>query len=229
MSKLNGGDMVEENKTNDEIPSIKSVKLDRGMTVDEVEKLLTAPMENRERAYYRAIYETFYRANELLQCNIEDYNKETGELVALHTKNKFNPRTKQYIKSPPKQMVISPTTQLLFKKIIGNRKKGAIFINNQGVRLSKTYLEVKINELATSIGIQKVASITPTGKEYHLVTIKALREAGERHCDLAGADSDVTARGSQHSAIVKEKHYKKAGWDEVQQQVRKYHPAFKED
>jgi hypothetical protein len=66
------------------------------------------------------------------------------------------------------------------------------------------------------------------GKEYHLVTLKALREAGERHCDLAGADSDVTARGAQHSAIVKEKYYKKAGWDEVQQQIRKFHPAFKE-
>jgi len=212
-------------QTQDKIPSIK---LDRGMSVDEVEKLLTAPMGNRERAYFRAIYETFYRANELLQCNIEDYNKETGELVALHTKNKYNPRTNQYIKSPPKQMLLSATTQLLFKKIIGNRKKGPIFINRQGVRLSKTYLEVYISDIATSIGIQKVTSITPSGKQYHLVTLKALREAGERHCDLAGADSDVTARGAQHSAIVKEKHYKKAGWDEVQQQVKKYHPAFKE-
>jgi len=27
---------------------------------------------------------------------------------------------------------------------------------------------------------------------------------------------------------VKEKHYKKAGWEEVQEQVRKYHPAFQE-
>jgi hypothetical protein len=86
---------------------------------------------------------------------------------------------------------------------------------------------MKIDEIATSIGIQKVAFITPTSKEYHLVTIKALRGAGERHCDLAGADSDVTARGSQHSTIVKEKHYKKAGWDEVQEQVKKYYPAFK--
>ncbi|MCJ7570957.1 MAG: hypothetical protein MUO82_03650 [Candidatus Thermoplasmatota archaeon] len=59
------------------------------MNKDEVEKLLTAPMPDRERAFYRAIYDTFYRANELLQCNIDDYNKETGELIALHTKNVF--------------------------------------------------------------------------------------------------------------------------------------------
>jgi len=216
--------MVSENKETNDLPSIK---LDRGMAVNEVEKLLTAPMGNRERAFFRAIYDTFYRANELLQCNIEDYNKETGEIVATHTKNKFNPKTKQTVISPPKQMILSDSTRLLFKKIIGNRKKGPIFVNKRGVRLSKTYFQMYIDDIATAIGIQKVAKITPTGKEYHLVTLKALREAGERHCDLAGADSDVTARGAQHSAIIKEKHYKKAGWDEVQQQIRKYHPAFK--
>lgn len=202
--------------------------LDRGMTVEEVQKLLTAPMPNRERAFFRAIYETFYRANELLMCNIEDYDKKTGELIAKHTKNKYNPKTKKYIKSPPKHMVISKPTMLLFKRVIGNHKKGAIFINRDGKRLTKTWFQVFINEIATSIGIQKITHVTPSGKDYHLVTLKALREAGERHTDLAGADSEVTARGAQHSAIVKEKHYKKAGWEEVQEQVRKYHPAFQE-
>lgn len=211
----------------EEQANLPSIKLDRGMTVDEVQKLLTTPMGNRERAFFRAIYDTFYRANELLHCDIEDYTKETGELVATHTKNKYNPKTKQTVTSPPKQMLLSEPTRLLFKKIIGNRKKGPIFVNKHGDRLSKTYLQMYIDDIATAIGIQKIAKITLTGKEYHLVTLKALREAGERHCDLAGADSDVTARGAQHSAIVKEKHYKKAGWDEVQQQIQKYHPAFK--
>jgi integrase len=217
---------MEEISKSDEKRCIKL--LDRGMTVEEVQSLLTAPMGNRERAFFRTVYETFYRANELLQCNIEDYNKKTGELIALHTKNKYNPKTMQYIKSPPKHMVLSKPTQMLFKRIIGNRKKGPIFINKNGNRLTKTYFQVIINDIATSIGIQKLSEITGTGKEYHLVTLKALREAGERHCDLAGADSAITARGAQHSAIVKEKHYKKAGWEEVQGQIKKYHPAFKD-
>jgi len=202
--------------------------LDRGMTVEEVQKLLTAPMPNRERAFFRAIYDTFYRANELLQCNIEDYDKKTGELIARHTKNKYNPKAKKYIESPPKHMAISKPTMLLFKRIIGNHKKGAIFVNRDSKRLTKTWFQVSINEIATSIGIQKITHVTPSGKDYHLVTLKALRDAGERHCDLAGADSEVTARGAQHSAIVKEKHYKKAGWEEIQEQIRKYHPAFQE-
>jgi len=215
---------------NDNIDENPSIKLDRGMTVDEVDLLLKAPMGDKERAYFRAIYETWFRAQELLKCNIEDYNKATGELTALYTKNKYNPKTKQYIKSPPKHMILSQSTQLCFKKIIGNRKKGPIFINERdGRRISVTYFQMYINDLATRLGIQKVTHITQTGKEYHLVTLQALRESGERHTDLAGADSDVTARGAQHSALVKEKYYKKAGWDEVQEQVKKYHPAFKNE
>ena len=83
------------------------------------------------------------------------------------------------------------------------------FVNRDGERLTKTWFQLFIDEIATSIGIQKITHITPSGKDYHLVILKALREAGERHCDLAGADSDITACGAQHSAIVKEKHYKK--------------------
>jgi integrase len=212
-----------------EMEQNRSIKyLDRGMTVDEVNTLITAPMPDRERAYFRGLYETFYRANELLLCEIEDYNKKTGELVARHTKNKYNPKNKQYIKSPPKHMILSKTTQALFRKVIGNRKKGAIFINKKGKRLTKTFFQIYINELATRLGIQQITHITPTGKEYHLVCLKALREAGERHCDISGADSEVTARGSQHSALVKERYYKKTGWEEIQNQVRRFHPAFKE-
>ena len=218
---------MNENKEEDKIPSIKL--LDRGMTIEEVKSLLTTSMPNRERAFYRAIYDTYFRAQELLKFNIEDYNKKTGELTALHTKNKFNPRTKKYIKSPPKHILLSPSTMILFKKIIGNRKKGAIFINKNGKRLSVTYLQIFINELATSIGIQKTTHITDTGKKYHLVTLKALREAGERHMDISGADRDVTARGAQHSVATKERYYKKSSWEDFQQQQKKFHPAFQEN
>jgi len=219
--------MVKEIAENGQTSSIKL--LDRGMSEAEVKALLTAPMSDRERAYFRAIYNTIFRAQELLKCNIEDYNKTTGELTALHTKNKYVPKTKKYIKSPPKHAMISKGTQMLFKQIIGNRKKGAIFINRKGERCTVAWFQLFINEIATRIGIQQKTHITPTGKEYHLVTIKALREAGERHMDLAGADPQVTARGSQHSALVKEKYYKKSSWEEFQQQQKKYHPDFQEE
>jgi len=207
-----------------------SIKLDRGMTVDEVKILLTAPMGDKERAFFRAIYDTWFRAQELLKCNIEDYNKSTGELTCLKPKSKYSRKLKKTMQPPPKHMILSKTTQLLFKRIIGNRKKGPIFINRRnGNRIKITYFQMYIHDLATRLGIQKITHITPTGKKYHLVTLQALREAGERHTDLSGADSDVTARGAQHSAIIKEKYYKKSSWEEVQEQVKKYHPAFKEE
>jgi len=202
--------------------------LDRGMTKDEVNKLLTAPMPDRERAFFSGTYDTFFRANEMLQVNIEDYNRSTGELTCLKPKSKYNRKTKQTYQPPPKHMILSKGTQLLFKKIIGNRKKGPIFVNRNGKRCSITYFQMYVNNVATRIGIQKITHVTKTGKQYHLVTLQALREAGERHTDASGADTQITARGAQHSALVKEKYYKKSDWEEVQQQVKKYHPSFAE-
>jgi hypothetical protein len=45
---------------------------------------------------------------------------------------------------------------------------------------------------------------------------------------MAGADRALTAKGAQHTLSVKEEHYEKFGWEEIQEQVKKYHPAFKE-
>ena len=114
INKLIGDNMVVNKSEIDKSPNINHL-LNRGMTTDEVQKLLTAPMPDRERAFLRAVYETFFRAQELLRCNIEDFNRQTGELTAHHTKNKYNPKTKQHIQSPPKHMVLSKPTQLLFK------------------------------------------------------------------------------------------------------------------
>jgi len=43
------------------------------------------------------------------------------------------------------------------------------------------------------------------------------------------SNCEITARGAHHGALVKGKHYKKAGRDEVQEQIRKYHPAFRDE
>lgn len=43
------------------------------------------------------------------------------------------------------------------------------------------------------LNIQKLQSI-PKRQKYRLVTLMALREAGERHHDLNGGDPDVSER-----------------------------------
>jgi len=34
------------------------------------------------------------------------------------------------------------------------------------------------------------------------------------------------ARAAQHSRMIKDKHYKKAGTEEIRESFRKHHPAF---
>ena len=46
------------------------------------------------------------------------------------------------------------------------------------------HFEKMIDKWARLLNIQKLQSIKPSGKEYHLITLMGLREAGERHHDL---------------------------------------------
>ncbi len=53
------------------------------------------------------------------------------------------------------------------------------------------------------LNIQKLQFIKPSGKEYRLVTLMALREACERHHDLNGGDPYVSAKAAGHSKETK--------------------------
>ncbi len=76
------------------------------------------------------------------------------------------------------------------------------------------------------MNIQKLQSIKPSGEEYHLETLMALREAGERHHDLNGGDPDVSAKAAGHSKETKARYYKKMR--EAQESYARHHPAFVE-
>jgi hypothetical protein len=49
--------------------------------------------------------------------------------------------------------------------------------------------------LARLLNIQMLQSIKPRNKNYRLVTLMVLREAGERHYDMRG-DYDVSAKAA---------------------------------
>jgi len=200
----------------------------RGLLVSEVKAILHHhDLVVRDRAFLRALYETWYRPNELVMCDITDYNKRTGELVAHHTKRKFNPRSGKSYDEPPKHQIVTETTQHLFRLVISTRKKGPIFVNRKGERISVRYMESVIDNVARAVGIQQVQAVTPTGRLYHLVQLKALREAGERHCDEGGGDTFTSAKAAQHSRLVKERHYHRSPWEAIQENTRDHHPAFK--
>ena len=76
-------------------------------------------------------------------------------------------------------------TSEMLRHYVGNRKKGQIFINEMtGKRLTLRHFEKMIDKWARWLNIQKLQTTKPSGREYHLITLMGLREAGERHYDL---------------------------------------------
>jgi hypothetical protein len=119
--------------------------------------------------------------------------------------------------------------------VVSNRKKGYIFVNADGDKLSMAWFKDRINHYGKLLGIQKDVKYydTKTGEVHprHLVTCMALREAGERHHDNAGGSRKLSAVAAGHTMQVKERHYETVGEDfeQVHESYRKFHPAFVEE
>jgi hypothetical protein len=126
-------------------------------------------------------------------------------------------------------MKLTGNTSEMLRHYVGNRKKGHIFINvRTGKRLTLRHFEKMIDKWARLLNIQKLQSIKPSGREYHLITLMGLREAGERHHDLNGGDPDVSAKAAGHSKETKARYYKKVSYEEAIESFGKHHPAFVE-
>jgi site-specific recombinase XerD len=131
---------------------------------------------------------------------------------------------------------VTENTNEMFRVIVGNRKKGSIFVNEKGFQLTASWFKEQIYHYAKILGIQK--NVKPYNEKHnnpekvhyrHLVTCMALREAGERHHDSQGGSRRISALGADHSMAVKEKYYEKADFEEVQESMKKFHPAFVRD
>jgi|GEM_PF-1911122 len=91
---------------------------------------------------------------------------------------RYNRLTRRHM---PKTMKLTGNTSEMLRHYVGNRKKGDIFINDRtGKRLTLRHFEKMIDKWARLLNIQKLQSIKPSGREYHLITLMGLREAGER-------------------------------------------------
>ena len=76
---------------------------------------------------------------------------------------------------------LTGNTSEMLRHYVGNRKKGHIFINEMtGKRLTLRHFEKMIDKWARMLNIQRHQSIKPSGREYHLITLKGLRERQER-------------------------------------------------
>jgi len=206
------------------------IQTDRGLTIEECKILCTTPIiPLREKAFFRALYETQLRPVEVLNLQIENFNKGTGEVIAKKTKGKRN-RYMTHTIYKISHSLLNPNTTEMIKRIIGQRKKGPIFVNQKGEQLASIrYFERVLSKYAALLSIQRVRRLRIDGAELPLITLMALRKAGERHHDAGGGDSSLSAQAAGHTMKTKVKYYQGAvDWEEVKNSYQKNHPAFKE-
>ncbi len=210
------------------LPSTNQVLIDRGMNLGECRAICTSPqIPLREKLFFRIIYETTFRPFEAQHLRIEDWDRATREITARKVKVKYNPRTKAKI-SLPRSMKLTGNTNDMLRTFISNRKKGYIFQSEKGEPLTLRFFEKELNRYAYLLSIQQDKQITPKGRVYHLVTLMALREAGERHHDQNGGDPAISAKVAGHTMLIKNKYYKKGSFEEAQESFEKHHPAFRD-
>ena len=210
--------------------------LKRGMTLEEARIMCTDyRIKEREKLFFRIVYETELRPFEVLNLDIENWDRNQGLVTARVVKQKTKPmkgdRSKKvWLPSDPKTRAITPNTNELLRHYVGNRKKGAIFVNEDGERIDLSWFNRQINFYAKLIGIQKLIKYYVDGRTLKLITCMALREAGERHHDNAGGSRKISAVVADHTMQVKEKHYEKVGEDteQLRASYQKFHPAWTE-
>lgn len=210
--------------------------VDRGLNEEECKALCTSSeIPLKTRAYFRVIYETQLRPSEALHLSIEDFNKETGEAIARKVKGKKNRYMVQTVYRP-RHVIVTQNTAFMLKTIIENRKKGFIFESetNRGKPISKRYMQAEIDKYAKLLSIQRIRQYAQSKKnpnDYRvlpMVTLMALRKAGERHHDAGGGDASLSAQAAGHTMDTKTKYYQgEVDWEAVHKSYKEHHPSWK--
>ncbi len=79
----------------------------------------------------------------------------------------------------PRHVYVSANTLLMLKTIVSNRKKGYIFEGETGDPLTKRFMQHQIDRYARLLSLQKLRQYSEDGRELPLITLMALRKAGE--------------------------------------------------
>ena len=224
------------------------IEMSRGLTLDECRALVEAPRKlsasattfqiwkaARDELLTRLLYETWSRVRELIMVDVKDVDFENCSIVIRHPKGravfkvKGGRRVHVDTVHQPRQVFFGQYTRDLMIRHLQRRRRGPLIVSSKRKRLSIRQAERIVDRHAKAAGIQRVVGHTKNGREIRLVSCKALREAGERHTDVAGADRDATARIAGHTVRTKEKHYKKGNFEEDRRIVRENHPLMRQE
>src|SRR3990170_365159 len=102
--------------------------LHRGLNKEEAKIICTSsiiPM--REKAFFRLIYETQLRPFEVMNLEIENWDRTQKMVTAVRVKQKWDNKHKRYLPSVPRTAILTDITNGMIKMLVSNRKKGKIF------------------------------------------------------------------------------------------------------
>ncbi len=220
----------------------------RGLTVEECMRLCRASRRLppsatrfqiwkalRDEVLVRLLYETWARVSELLSVEVRDVDFDNCSILIRHPKGKAVFRIQDGRRvhvdtvHRQRQVFFGDCARDLMIRFLQRRKRGPLITNSKRKRLSTRQAERIVDEHARVAGIQRVIGYDKRGREVRLITCKGLREAGERHTDVAGADRDATARIAGHTVQTKEKFYKKGNFEEDRRIVREHHPLMRDE
>ena len=194
-----------------EVPKAEK-KIPDFLTVEEVEHLLDQPDDSikgrRDRAILEVLYATGVRATELLDLNVDDFNKNMGYIEC------------NSISSKPRVIPVGELSKKALHEYIGesrehlvkDKEESALFVNYNGARMTRQGLWKIIKNYADDAKIEK--HITP----------QILRHSFAVHLVQNGADLKSVQELLGHSVIATTQIYAGAMKNRIKEVYDRSHP-----
>ncbi len=137
-----------------------SPKLDRRLpsflTIKEVEQLLQAPdlstpQGQRDRALIELLYASGLRVSELVNLNLEQVNRDSGEIRVWGKGSK----ERVVLMGKPAAEALSIHLRQGRPKLLGNKRNSALFLNRYGERLNERRVQKILDDYTRKAGLAK--------------------------------------------------------------------------
>src|SRR5660398_195358 len=122
MQKLAELQSKQQQKSNTNQLLTTETLLNRGMTVEECKTMCTHhSIDLREKIFFRIIYETQSRPFEVLNLQVEQWDRKQGFVTALKVKQKTKPRrgeqqAKDWLPATPKARAMTPSANEMLRE-----------------------------------------------------------------------------------------------------------------
>lgn len=197
--------------------NIKSPRVERKeisyLTVEEVDKLLSAPDNTlkgkRDRAIFEVLYATGIRVNELVAANIEDVNLRIGFFTCP---GEYGRARIVPLGRPAREAIENYLEDARDMFVKNNRKERALFVNYYGKRMTRQGLWKLLKTYGKKVGIED--KITP-----HI-----LRNSFAVHMIQNGADLKSLQELLGHEDIAATQIYLSATKNRIKDVYDKTHP-----